>query len=53
MISYEYQQFLHEKILEYLPKNFVRIGDKYNGRCPFCGDSKKSLSKKRGWVYPN
>ena len=53
MVSYEYQMFLRDKILEYLPKSFIRIGDKLNGRCPFCGDSKKSLTKKRGWVYPN
>ena len=49
--SYEYQTFLREKILEFLPPGFVRVGNKYHGRCPFCGDSKKSRSKKRGWIY--
>lgn len=51
--SCEYQTFLREKILEYLPQGFVRVGNKYHGRCPFCGDSKKSRSKKRGWIYLN
>ena len=51
MLSYEYIQFLDQKILEFLPRNFVRVGDKLNGRCPICGDSKKSSRKRRGWVY--
>jgi len=25
----------------------------FNFRCPLCGDSKKSLSKKRGWLMPH
>lgn len=28
---------------------FAWSGDKANFRCPYCGDSKKSLTKKRGW----
>jgi transcription elongation factor Elf1 len=28
-------------------------GDKYNFRCPFCGDSKKNQRKKRGWLLWN
>lgn len=51
MLSYEYRQFLNDKVLEYLPRSFVKIGDKYNGRCPICGDSHKSSTKKRGWWY--
>ena len=51
MLSYEYIQFLNEKVLEYLPHNYVKIGDKLNMRCPICGDSKKSSTKKRGWYY--
>ena len=51
MLSYEYIQFLDEKILEHLPRGFVRVGDKINIRCPLCGDSKKSEKKKRGWIY--
>ena len=51
MLSYEYIQFLNEKVLEYLPHNYVKIGDELNMRCPICGDSKKSSTKKRGWYY--
>lgn len=50
-LSYEYIQFLNEKVLEYLPHNYIRIGNKLNMRCPICGDSKKSATKKRGWYY--
>ena len=53
MLSYEYIQFLNEKIVQYLPQPNIQVGDKINFRCPICGDSKKSLTKKRGWVYPN
>ena len=53
MISYSYEhlEFLKEHILEYLPRPFVRVGNRYNFRCMFCGDSKKSATKKRGWLY--
>ena len=51
MISYEHLAFLREKIPLYLPSSFKNVGGKYNGRCPFCGDSKKSSTKKRGWCY--
>ena len=51
MLSYEFIQFLDEKILQYLPQPYVKVGDKINFRCIFCGDSKKSAIKKRGWVY--
>jgi len=37
--------------MEYLPADRVRVGDKLNFRCPLCGDSRKSLSKKRGFFY--
>lgn len=49
--SYEYIQFLNDKILEYLPHDRVKVGDKINFRCPLCGDSHKNSSKKRGWWY--
>ena len=49
--SYEYIQFLNEKIIQYLPQPYVKVGDKINFRCPLCGDSKKSATKKRGWYY--
>lgn len=51
MISFEYRQFLNEKVLEYLPPGYVKVGDKINLRCPICGDSRKSSTKKRGWWY--
>lgn len=51
MLSYEYIQFLDDKILQYLPQPNVRVGDKVNCRCFLCGDSKKSAIKKRGWIY--
>lgn len=51
MMSYEYIQFLNEKIIEYLPHDKVQVGDKYNFRCPICGDSHKSKRKRRGWWY--
>ena len=53
MISYEYIQFLNKKVLEYLPHNYIKVGNKLNMRCPLCGDSKKSATKKRGWWYSN
>lgn len=34
-----------------MPVQRLKVGDKYNFRCPFCGDSKKSASKRRGWWY--
>lgn len=51
MLSYEHIAFLREKLPLYLPSSFKDVGGKYNGRCPFCGDSKKSSTKKRGWIY--
>lgn len=51
MLSYEYKAFINEKVLEHLPHDRVRVGDKINFRCPLCGDSKKSATKRRGWYY--
>lgn len=51
MLSYEHIAFLREKIPLYLPSSFKQVGDRWNGRCPFCGDSKKSVTKRRGWTY--
>lgn len=51
MYSYEYLQFLNDRILEYLPADRVVTGDKINFRCPICGDSHKSVTKKRGFWY--
>jgi hypothetical protein len=49
--SYDYIQFINEKVIDYLPSDKVRVGDKLNFRCPLCGDSHKSLTKKRGFYY--
>ena len=51
MPSYEYIQFINEKVMEYLPTDKIRVGDKLNFRCPLCGDSRKSLFKNRGFYY--
>ena len=51
MLSYEHIEFLRENIINYLPRPYVNINGRYNFRCPFCGDSKKSATKKRGWWY--
>lgn len=51
MLTYEHIEFLRENILNYLPRPYVNVGGRYNFRCPFCGDSKKSATKKRGWWY--
>ena len=53
MLSYEHLEFLRENIVNYLPRPYIKVGNKYHFRCPFCGDSKKSITKKRGWVYPD
>lgn len=42
-----------DKIYEYAPGRKVRRQNKLNFRCPFCMDSKKSKTKKRGWLYRN
>lgn len=34
-------------------QGLVRKGRNWNFRCPICGDSKRSKSKKRGWVLWN
>lgn len=52
-LSYDYIQFLNDKILSYLPAERFIVGDKINFRCPLCGDSRKSITKKRGWWYMN
>lgn len=49
-MDFEFKQFLNTKAREFLP-HFTKVGTKLNGRCPFCGDSKKSSTKKRGWWY--
>lgn len=49
MINYlenKYINLLSHKLLR-----FKKVGEKYNFRCPYCGDSKKSKTKARGWVF--
>lgn len=51
MKSYEYIQFVDEKAMLYMPQPNYKVGDKVNFKCPFCGDSKKSETKRRGFFY--
>lgn len=39
-----------ERISSFL-EGFHKANNKYNFRCPFCGDSAKSKLKMRGWLY--
>ena len=45
--SDDYKEFINEKLMQYLPSNRTVRGDDINFRCMFCGDSKKSSTKKR------
>ena len=45
------QSFINEKVWDMLPSPKTRFGTEYNFRCPICGDSKKSMHKKRGYFY--
>lgn len=49
MLSYEYRQFLNEKVLQYLPSKRYVQGSKINFKCPICGDGKHG--KHRAWWY--
>lgn len=49
MLSYEYIQFLNEKIIDYLPAQKWKHGNRWNFRCPLCGDGVHG--KHRGWWY--
>lgn len=51
MISVEFREWLNGKVLQYLPKERQRQGDKILCRCPLCGDSRKNSFKKRGYYY--
>lgn len=51
MISFEFREWLNDKVLYYLPKERQKQGDKILCRCPICGDSKKNSLKKRGYYY--
>ena len=47
-LEYEYRDFINGKLMEYFPPDRIIRGNDVNFRCPFCGDSKKSVTKKRG-----
>lgn len=49
----DYHTMLNNEVWNRLPDSKVRIGNVINVRCPVCGDSKKSLTKKRGYYYLN
>jgi len=34
-------------------ERFKKVQDRFNMRCPICGDSKKNNSKTRGWILPH
>lgn len=50
-MNIELRDWVNDEILPYLPTNRIRQGDKILFRCPICGDSKKNISKKRGYYY--
>lgn len=49
MDKYIVNEFVEEKIYEHILGEKTKSSKKINFRCPFCGDSKKSKKKKRGW----
>lgn len=49
MINYLEQKYVN--LISYKLKRFKKTGINYNFRCPYCGDSKKSESKARGWIF--
>ena len=34
-------------------ERFKKVQDRFNMRCPICGDSRKNKSKTRGWILPH
>jgi len=47
-------KYIQEKYINLLPlENVTKKYDKYNFRCPICGDSKKNHRKRRGWLLWN
>lgn len=50
-MSYDFLQWLDDKVLEYIPGKIKKTGKDINFRCPICGDSKKSSSKMRAHYY--
>lgn len=50
-LSPELRDWINSKVIEYIPRDRIVQGDKMIFRCPVCGDSKKSTTKKRGYYY--
>ena len=46
----QFPVYVQDKIVEHVSR-IDRKGDKWNFRCPLCGDSKKSMKLERGWYY--
>lgn len=51
--NYDLTEFVVEKLYENLSGRISKHGKNYQFSCPFCGDSKKSSRKQRGWFYTN
>lgn len=51
--SDDYNVFINEKLMEYLPASRIRSGNDIVFRCPICGDSLKNSLKKRGYYTPS
>lgn len=49
MISYLETKYTN--LISYKLQKFKKSGKGYNFRCPYCGDSKKSKTKARGWIF--
>lgn len=47
----DYLQFIDDKIWEYLPVSKTKTQTEFVVRCPICGDSHKSATKRRGHYY--
>jgi len=46
----DFKYFVQEKLLENI-RDIKRYPDRWNYRCPICGDSQKNSRLKRGWYY--
>lgn len=46
----DFHFFCQDKLMENI-RDISRHSDRWNFRCPICGDSSKSKSIKRGWYY--
>jgi len=51
MKMFDNNEWLIEKITDYLPSAYKKTSKDINFSCPICGDSKKDRNKKRGHLY--